>query len=68
MFQIIDLIIGFIHSTVDSLQTVLYFNYLCFISDWVFFMLLRSSLSSLIILITLALADGAQWIECQPAD
>ena len=42
MFQITDLILSFIHSTVVSEF---------FVSDWIFFMLLRSSLSSSSILI-----------------
>ena len=50
MFQIIDLILSFMHSTVVSLQIVLQLVYPLFLTG-TFFMLLRSSLSFLSILI-----------------
>ena len=52
MFQIIDLILSFIHSTVVFPCKLFFISIsVSFVSDWIFFMLLRSSLSYLSVLI-----------------
>ena len=58
MFLTIDLVLSFIHSSCYPVNCFISINE-SFISDWIFFMLLRSPLSSLGILITSVLNSAS---------